>query len=120
MLKNKQQKTNDILMDTMEVLIKLVKNNQERTEVMEEMLQKAALHNGLYCKFVEDRFDIDATEIAADFDEWVSQFDEEELELLGKEREEILDSKIDAELPETLYTIEEIMSELEPPEEGSE
>jgi len=118
MIRNKQQKANDVLMDALEMLIEVVKKNQERTETMEEMLQSSALNNTLYCKFVEERFDIDASEIANDFDEWISQFDDDELELLGKEREEIPDSKIDAEVPETLYTIEEIMSELEPPEEG--
>jgi|TARA_R110002110_G_scaffold65239_1_gene180125 hypothetical protein len=121
MLKSKQQKANDILIDTMEVLVKLVKNSQDRSEVMEDMLQKSALRNTLYCKFVEDRFDVDASEIANDFDKWISQYSEEELEDFyeGGELGET-DQKIDAEVPGTLYTLDEIMSELEPPEEGSE
>tara|TARA_R110002073_G_scaffold4811_1_gene30698 strand:- start:475 stop:840 length:366 start_codon:yes stop_codon:yes gene_type:complete len=121
MLKSKQQKANDILIDTMEVLVKLVKNSQDRSEVMEDMLQKSALRNTLYCKFVEDRFDVDASEIANDFDKWISQYSEEELEGFyeGGELGET-DQKIDAEVPGTLYTLDEIMSELEPPEEGSE
>ena len=118
MIRSKQQKANDVLMDALELLIEVVKKNQERTETMEEMLQSSALNNTLYCKFVEERFDVDASEIANDFDEWISQFDEEDLELLGKEREEIPDSKIDAEDYEKLYTLDEIMNELNPPEEG--
>ena len=119
MLKSKQQKANDILIDTMEVLVKLVKNNQERSEVMEDLLQKSALRNTLYCKFVEERFDVDASEIAKDFDKWISQYSEEELDAFyeGGELGDT-DSKIDAEIPEKLYTIEEIMNELNPPEEG--
>lgn len=119
MLKSKQQKANDILIDTMEVLVKLVKNNQERSEVMEDLLQKSALRNTLYCKFVEERFDVDASEIAKDFDKWISQYSEEELDAFyeGGELGDT-DSKIDAEIPEKLYTLEEIMNELNPPEEG--
>ena len=50
------------------------------------MLQSSALNNTLYCKFVEERFDVDASEIANDFDEWISQFDEEELEEMYAKR----------------------------------
>ena len=120
MIRNKQQKANDVLMDALEMLIEVVKKNQERTEWTEEMLGKSAFRNTLYCKFVEERFDVDAAEIANDFDEWVSQYSEEELDALCDEDElEEAESKNDAEESETLYTLEEIMNELNPPEEGS-
>ena len=122
MLRSKEkqlQKANDALMDTLDVMIKVLKKTQGEIEDADNLLEQAEMHSTLYCKFVESRFDVDASEIANDFDQWISQFDEHDLRILGKEQEEIADSKIDAEVPGNLYTLDEIMNELEPPEEGS-
>ena len=122
MLRSKEkqlQKANEILMDTLDVMLKVLKKTQGEIEYADELLEQAEMRSTLYCKFVESRFDVVASEIANDFDQWISQFDEHDLRILGKEQEEIADSKIDAEVPGNLYTLDEIMNELEPPEEGS-
>ena len=116
------ERKNEILIDIMEQMVMVMKESRKEIESGRQLFKDSLLHNTLYCKFVEERFSIDETEIAADFDEWVDQFSEEELQQFAEEgiAEELTEpsEKNDAEVPEALYTIDEIMSALEPPEKG--
>ena len=115
----------EVLIDLLEQMVLVVKESRKEVESSRELIKDLMQHNALYCRFVEERFSVDETEIAADFDEWIGQFSEEELHQFAKDGMPDRDNmespaeKNDAETPEALYTIDEIMSELEPPEEGS-
>lgn len=116
------ERKNDILLDIMEQLVLVMRASRKEIEAGRQLFKDSLLHNTLYCKFVEERLGVDVREISADFDEWVDQFSEEELQQFAEEgiAEELTEpsEKNDAEVPEALYTIDEIMSALEPPEEG--
>ena len=115
----------EVLIDLLEQMVLVVKESRKEVESSRELIKDLMQHNALYCRFVEERFSVDETEIAADFDEWIGQFSEEELHQFAKDGMPDRDNmeppaeKNDAAEPEGLYTIDEIMSELEPPEEGS-
>jgi len=118
------ERKNEILIDIMEQMVMVMKESRKEVESSRDFIKDLMQHNTLYCRFVEERFSVDETEIAADFDEWIDQFSEEELEQFAKDGMPDRDSmeppseKNDAETPEALYTIDEIMGELNPPEEG--
>jgi len=118
------EEQNEILIDILEQMVLVMKESRKEVESSRELIKDLMQHNALYCRFVEERFSVDETEIAADFDEWIEQFSEEELQQFAKDGMPDRDSmeppseKNDAEVPEALYTIDEIMSELEPPKEG--
>ena len=112
----------EVLIDLLEQMVLVVKESRKEVESSRELIKDLMQHNALYCRFVEERFSVDETEIAADFDEWIGQFGEEELHQFAKDgmpdrnNMEPPAEKNDAAEPEGLYTIDEIMSELEPPE----
>ena len=114
----------EVLIDLLEQMVLVVKESRKEVESSRELIKDLMQHNALYCRFVEERFSVDETEIAADFDEWIEQFSEEELQQFAKDGMPDRDNmeppaeKNDAETPDALYTIDEIMSELEPPKEG--
>jgi len=118
------EEQNEILIDILEQMVLVMKESRKEVESSRELIKDLMQHNALYCRFVEERFSVDETEIAADFDEWIEQFSEEELQQFAKDGMPDRDNmeppseKNDAEIPEAFYTIDEIMRELEPPKEG--
>ena len=126
---NKANEHNEILMQTLALLLKEFKNKEESDQITEEILKNALDTNILYCKFVSEYYGTDATELADAFDEWVSQFSEEEITEIcrpnalvdGNARERIIEEqKPAAELPNVLYSLDDIMNELNPPKEDEE
>jgi len=116
-------------MQTLAVLIKEFKNKEENDQFTEEILKNALDSNILYCKFVSEYYGTDATQLADAFDEWVSQFSEEEITDIcrpnalvdGNAREQIIEEqKSAAELPNVLYSLDDIMNELNPPKKDEE
>ena len=126
---NKANEHNEILMQTLALLLKEFKNKEESDQITEEILKNALDTNILYCKFVSEYYGTDATQLADAFDEWVSQFSEEEITEIcrpnalvdGNARERIIEEqKPAAELPNVLYSLDDIMNELNPPKEDEE
>ena len=122
------QLANVKLLDAMEVLIKMVKDDQDQIEELQEtvhlaVMEELAMTNvlKLHYAYVIDRFGLDPEELEAEYDSWYNQFSEEELNAIRDEEEDppIRDEKIVAEVPQKLYTLDEIMSELNPPEEDT-
>ena len=109
------------LMNALEVLLKEFKSKEDIDNITGEIVKNALDANILYCRFVSEYYDTDVEELAAAFDEWVSQFSEEDItEMCRSNAPSNDDSKIDAEVPEKLYTLEEIMNPFNnPPEEGA-
>ena len=126
---NKANEHNEILMQTLALLLKEFKNKEENEQFTEALVKDALDTNILYCKFVSEYYGTDATQLADAFDEWVSQFSEEEITEIcrpnalvdGNARERIIEEqKPAAELPNVLYSLDDIMNELNPPKEDEE
>ena len=126
---DKVNEHNEILMQTLAILIKEFKNKEESDQFTDELVKDALDSNILYCKFVSEYYGTDATELADAFDEWVSQFSEEEITEMcrpnalvdGNAREQIIEEqKSAAELPNVLYSLDDIMNELNPPKKDEE
>ena len=126
---NKANEHNEILMQTLALLLKEFKNKEENEQFTEALVKDALDTNILYCKFVREYYGTDATQLADAFDEWVSQFSEEEITEIcrpnalvdGNARERIIEEqKPAAELPNVLYSLDDIMNELNPPKEDEE
>jgi len=118
--KNLQNQINT-LMSALEVLLKEFKTKEEADQITEELVRNALDANILYCKFISEYYDVEVEELSAAFDEWVSQFSDEDIaEMCRPDAPSNDDSKIDAETPKKLYTLEEIMNPFNnPPEEGA-
>ena len=126
---NKANEHNEILMQTLALLLKEFKNKEENEQFTEALVKDALDTNILYCKFVSEYYGTDGTQLADAFDEWVSQFSEEEITEIcrpnalvdGNARERIIEEqKPAAELPNVLYSLDDIMNELNPPKEDEE
>ena len=118
---DKVNEHNEILMQTLAILIKEFKNKEESDQFTDELVKDALDSNILYCKFVSEYYGTDATELADAFDEWVSQFSEEEItEMCRPNAIPDSDQKSAAELPNVLYSLDDIMNELNPPKKDEE
>ena len=122
-MSNEEKLQNQIntLMSALEVLLKEFKNKEETDQYWEEIVKNALDANILYCRFVSEYYDIEVEELSAAFDEWVVRLSEEDIaEICRPDAPSDDDSKIDAESPKKLYTLDEIMSPFNnPPEEGA-
>ena len=118
--KNLQNQINT-LMSALEVLLKEFKTKEEADQITEELVRNALDANILYCKFISEYYDVEVEELSAAFDEWVVRLSEEDIaEMCRPDAPSNDDSKIDAETPKKLYTLEEIMNPFNnPPEEGA-
>ena len=117
----KLQNQIDTLMNALEVLLKEFKTKEETDNITGEIVRNALDANILYCRFVSEYYDIEVEELSAAFDEWVVRLSEEDIaEMCRPNAPSNDDSKIDAERPEKLYTLDEIMNPFNnPPEEGA-
>jgi len=120
---NEEKLQNQIntLMSALEVLLKEFKNKEETDQYWEEIVKNALDANILYCRFVSEYCDIEVEELSAAFDDWVVRLSEEDIaEMCRPNAPSKDDSKIDAETPKKLYTLDEIMNPFNnPPEEGA-
>ncbi len=109
------------LMSTLEVLLKEFKSKEDIDNITGEIVKNALDANILYCKFISEYYDVEVEELSAAFDEWVVRLSEEDIaEMCRPDAPSNDDSKIDAETPEKLYTLDEIMNPFNnPPEEGA-
>ena len=117
----KLQNQIDTLMSALEVLLKEFKNKEETDNITGEIVRNALDANILYCRFVSEYYDIGVEELSAAFDEWVVRLSEEDIaEMYRPDAPSEDDSKIDAETPKKLYTLNEIMNPFnKPPNEGT-
>jgi len=117
----KLQSQINTLMNALEVLLKEFKTKEEADQITEEIVRNALDANILYCRFVSEYYDVEVEELSAAFDEWVVRLSEEDIaEMCRPNAPSNDDSKIAAETPEKLYTLEEIMNPFNnPPEEGA-
>ena len=117
----KLQNQIDTLMNTLEVLLTEFKNKEETDNITGEIVRNALDANILYCRFVSEYYDIEVEELSAAFDEWVVRLSEEDIaEMCRPDAPSNDDSKIDADTPDALYTLDEIMNPFNnPPEEGA-
>ena len=117
----KLQNQIDTLMSALEVLLKEFKNKEETDNITGEIVRNALDANILYCRFVSEYYDIEVEELSAAFDEWVVRLSEEDIaEMCRPDAPSNDDSKIDADTPDALYTLDEIMNPFNnPPEEGA-
>jgi hypothetical protein len=117
----KLQNQIDTLMNALGVLLTEFKNKEETDNITGEIVRNALDANILYCRFVSEYYDIEVEELSAAFDEWVVRLSDEELaEMCRSDAPSNDDSKINAETPKKLYTMNEIMSPFNNlPEEGA-
>ena len=117
----KLQNQIDTLMSALEVLVTEFKNKKETDNLTGEIVRNALDANILYCRFVSEYYDIEVEELSAAFDEWVVRLSEEDIaEMYRPDAPSEDDSKIDAETPKKLYTLNEIMNPFnKPPNEGT-
>ena len=122
-MSNEEKLQNQIntLMNALEVLLKEFKSKEETDNITGEIVRNALDANILYCRFVSEYYDIEVEELSAAFDEWVVRLSEEDIaEMCRPDAPSNDDSKIAAETPKKLYTLEEIMNPYNyPPEEGA-
>lgn len=122
-MSNEEELQNQIntLMNALEVLLKEFKSKEETDQYWEEIVKNSLDTNILYCRFVSEYCDIGVEELSEAFNDWVVRLSEEDIaEICGSNAPSKNDSKIDAETPEKLYTLEEIMNPYNyPPEDGA-
>ena len=106
-----------LLTETIGVLISCMKTNDKKEELSEELLKQSMDANVLYCRFVSDHYEISSEELSELFDSWLAQFSEEQLEEMCNVADDD-PQKIDAETTDELYSIDEILSELNPNEDN--
>ena len=119
---SKEQQQIETLLNTLDVLLKEFKLKEENDKVVEDLLKQAMDANTLYCRFINEHYQIDTEELAKAFDSWVASYSDEELEEICKEaiEEPKHDPKIDAETPDVLYSLDDLLNELNiEPEEGA-
>ena len=108
-----------ILVDSLSVLTKSLKESMDDVELTEHMLKQAMDANTFYCRFVSDHFEISSDELSELFDKWMGQFDEEQLEEmadtpLNPYGDDEDPPKTVAEQPDKLWSMDDLLNELNP------